>query len=267
MNLNALTIDMMLNITERWLGDADFVDAIEQTGPLGIAIVAQLEKAHTPLAELDNKRVAAEATLRELVDRASTLDVLHDRKARSVYHHLQGFIEGADDPKLVAEYRAMEALLFPIGLRVVQLPYIEEGGAAVALDRAVGPDQRAKFASIKVGEQTMASLFKAWIQAGHEVGAAVSERADLKASLIRERAPDGELDLKAGRGQWIQAIRGLLWALEVESTLASVAKRVHATLEEAIATALRRRVGLETDSRDADADVPLEAPTPAVIEP
>jgi hypothetical protein len=107
--------------------------------------------------------------------------------------------------------------------------------------------------------------FKAWIQAGHELGAAVSERADLKASLIRERAPEGELDLKAGRGQWIQAIRGLLWALEVESTLASVAKRVHATLEEAIATALRRRVGVETDV--GDADVALEAPIPAEVEP
>lgn len=184
-----------------------------------------------------------------LIDRAAELDAVHDRKARSVYYHLQALIEGADEPELVSEYRALEALLFPIGLRVVSLPYIEEGGAAVALDRAVGPGHRAKLSAIHVGENTLLELFEAWLKAGHELGAAVTDRAELRAELARERVDAGSLDLKAGRGTWIQAIRGLLWALEADEALASLADRVHAALEEASATSLRRR-GVESDEVD-----------------
>jgi hypothetical protein len=241
MNLSALSIHMMLNITERWLGDPELVGTLSQSGPLGLGILDRIKKAHGPLAELENKRVAAEVTLRKLIDRAAELDALHDRKARSVHHHLQGLIEGADEPELVSEYRALESLLFPIGLRVVQLPYIEEGGAAVALDRAVGPEHRAKLAGIHVGEHTLLELFEAWLKAGHELGTAVTDRAELRAELARERVDAGTLDLKAGRGLWIQAIRGLLWALEADEALVPLAERVHAALEEAAATSLRRR--------------------------
>jgi hypothetical protein len=137
--------------------------------------------------------------------------------------------------------------LFPIGLRVVQLPYIEEGGAAVALDRAVGLEHRAKLAAIHVGEHTLLELLEAWLNAGHQLGAAVTHRAELRAELARERVDAGTLDLEAGRGLWIQAIRGLLWALEADEALAPLAERVHAALEEAAATSLRRRGEGETD--------------------
>jgi hypothetical protein len=83
----------------------------------------------------------------------TTLDLVHDRKARSIHHHLQGLIEGTDSPELAAEYRRLETQLFPIGLRVVQLPHIEEGGAAVALDRAIGPEQHAERRRVLVRRQ------------------------------------------------------------------------------------------------------------------
>jgi hypothetical protein len=245
MNLHALTIHMMINITETWFSDPELVQTIEKAGPLGIGVIAQLEKAHGPLAELENKRAAAEASLRDMIEHASDLDAVHDRKARSVYFHLQGLIEGTDDPGLAAGYRAFEALLFPTGLRVVQLPYIEEGGAAVALERAVGVETRAKLAKIGVGEQNLLQLFEAWMKAGHALGEAVTDRAELKASLMRARSAAGELDVKAGRGLWIQAVRGLLWVLEVDASLAGVGERILAALEEASTTALRRRVGVE----------------------
>ncbi len=241
MNLGSLTINMMLNITQRWLGDQQFVNTLSQAGPLGLGILDHIKKAHGPLVELENKRTVSESAFRALVERSMKLDLQHDRKARAIHHHLQGLIEGTDNPQLAAEYQLLESLLFPIGLRVIQLPHIEEGGAAVALDRAVGPEQRAKLAGIQVGESTLLELFEAWLKAGHELGGVVTERAQLKASLVRERTDAGELDLKAGRSQWIHSIRGLLWALEADETLAPLAERVNATLEEATATSLRRR--------------------------
>jgi hypothetical protein len=260
MNLNALSIHMMLNITETWFADPELINMIKQAGPLGLGVLAQLEKAHGPLAELDNKRFAAEASLRGMIEHASNLDALHDRKARAVHHHIQGLIEGTDDPKLAAEYRALESLLFPTGLRVVQLPYIEEGGAAVALERAVDAKTRASLAAVVVGEQNLLQLFEAWMQAGHQLGEAVTDRAELKASLVRARSAAGELDVKAGRGLWIQAVRGLLWVLEVDASLAPVAERVIAALEEASTMALRRRVGDEDANADGEGleDVALE---------
>jgi hypothetical protein len=70
MNLSALSIHMMLNITERWLADPVLVGTLGQFGPLGLGILDRIKKAHGPLAELENKRVAAEATLRTLIDLA-----------------------------------------------------------------------------------------------------------------------------------------------------------------------------------------------------
>lgn len=251
MNLNVLSTHMMLNISARWLDQSSVVDTLKAAGPLGEGLLAQLEKAHGPLTELENRRVAAEASLRTLMDRATALDGIHDRKARAVYHHLRGLIEGSDDPERAREYRDLEVLLFSRGLRVTQLPYIEEGGAAVALDRAVGPQSRALLSAIPVGDQNLLSLFEAWIKAGHQLGELVSARAKLQLEIIRERTGAGSLDIKAGRSRWMQAVRGLLWAIEADEDFADLADPIHAPLEHAALGAMRRRFGeAELDGED-----------------
>jgi hypothetical protein len=245
MNLNALTNHMMLNVSARWLESADFVDTLKSAGPLGLGVLGQLEKAHAPLAELENRRFAAESSLRSLMDRAAALDSTHDRKARALNYHLHALIEGSDDPKRAADYREIEALLFPRGLRVIQLPYIEEGGAAVALDRAVDAEARARLAAIGVGDQTLLTLFEAWMKAGHQLGEVVSARAQLQIEIIRERGGAGVLDIKACRARWMQAVRGLVWAVEADEGIAVLADRVLAPLELAARGAVERRAGDE----------------------
>jgi hypothetical protein len=260
MNIAALTVNMMLNITGRWLEDAAFRDRLIAAGPLGAGILEQLEQSHKPLAKIKHNRNSAHARIRDLIDQITQVDLMHDRKARSLHQHLNGLIEAADDDGEIAQYRGLQSLLFADGLRVVRLPYIEEGGAAVALDQAVGPEQRAQLAAIKVGPRTLEDIFVAWMSAGHKLGELVRQRAELKASLGREGSAIEGIDIRAGRQQWLQAVRGLLWAIEVKPTLHTLAEPVEASLNEGIAISLRRRelgsdAAVEEDDAAGDDEV------------
>lgn len=253
-NIHVLSINMMLNITEAWLTDEAFCQALEASGPLGQAMLVELKKAHEPLAMLKNKRAQANATLRMLVDTAGELDVVHDRNARSLHHHLRGLSEGAADETKAKAYRAIEAFLFPDGLSVVKLPFIEEGGAAVALERAVGPELRATLTATVVGEQTLNDLFEAWMAAGRALGKVVDKRSNLKASTSRDGSAVGEIDMRGARNRWIKAVRGLLWAIDMSDALEPVEERVFASLDEAIAARLRGRDSGDDVGADAGAD-------------
>ena len=240
-NIHVLSINMMLNTTGHWLDDDKFCSVLEQAGPLGVGMLDQLTKSHKPLVEIESKRSIAHTTLKMLIEMASDLDFLHDRKARAVHYHLSGLIEGSDEPAKVNEYQELQGRLFPKGLRVVNLPYIEEGGAAVALEQAVSPELRAKLAAIPVGDKTLDDLFGAWIAAGHKLGEAVQKRAKLKASLQGEGSAVEDIDIKAGRTQWIKAVRGLLWGIDIHPGFRALEERVNATLDEAISVGLRAR--------------------------
>ncbi|WP_146662882.1 hypothetical protein [Enhygromyxa salina] len=252
----------MLNTTEAWLGDeAGFRKPLADSGPLGVGILKEIENAHEPLAQIESKRGLATATLRTLIDAARELDATHDRKARAVHFLLRGLSEGSDDAAKAAEYRELEGLLFPRGLSVVNLPHIEEGGAAVALERTVSPATRAKMAQIKVGDQTLDDLFAAWITAGHELGKVVEQRAKLKASLSRDGSAVSEIDLRAGHAKWVKAVRGLLMVIDMSPELDTLGERVHGALDEAIAAKLRARASgsPEDDGGGADASANAEA--------
>lgn len=266
MNLVSLTVKMMLNTTGQWLAKAEFVAQLQAGGLLGPALLDQLARAHDELAELDRLRAAATASLRALIDEATRLDGVHDRKARALHFHLRGLIEGSDDPERVALYRRLEVLLFADGLRVIQLSYIEEGGAAVSLERSVRPEDWAALAEIQVGEQTLAQLLSAWLKAGHELGAAVRSRKELEASLAKDGSESEKLSIRRGRVRWIRAVRGLLWGIETAEELASLDEGVRAALKHALAVSRRAGAqaggagGVDETEAEQDAGAPDDSP-------
>jgi hypothetical protein len=260
MNINSLSTPMMLNLTDRWLADAEFRSSLESVGPIGAGMLAELDAAHGPLAELESNRSHQRGELRELTDLAAALDLRHDSKARGLHHLLRGLIELADDDATVVQRRKLLDLLFPTGLTVTRLPYIEQGGSAVALERTVKPEIRAQLAAITVGDQTLAQVFDAWMAAAHELARTVKRRAELIAQT-RPSGSDGEaLDGKAGRSQWIRAVRGLLWVLESKPELRLMREAVIAVLERSLATARRRLVAPNAvfDAIDDDVTGALE---------
>jgi hypothetical protein len=255
MNINSLSTPMMLNLTGRWLADEQFRSSLESVGPIGAGILAELDSAHGPLAELESNRSHQRGELRELTDLAAELDLRHDSKARGLSYVLRGLIEIADDDATVIQCRKLLDLLFPAGLTVTRLPYIEQGGSAVALERTVKPEVRAQLAAITVGGQTLEQVFDAWMSAAHELARTVKRRAELVAQT-RPSGSDGEaLDGKAGRSQWIRAVRGLLWVLESKPELRLVHEAVIAVLQRSLATARRRLAAPDEEFVAIDDDV------------
>jgi hypothetical protein len=234
----------MLNLTERWLEDKHFVDLLISSGPLGQGIHAELEQGHGTLAKLSRQRSKAHERVRALIKLAAKLDDTHDRKARGLFRLLEGLIDVSDDPKAVARYRALLGRLFPDGLRVVRLPYIEEGGAAVELDRSTGADLREQLAAVSVGPHNLLEIFESWVEAGHALGKVVRQRAELEAALSRKGSESQSVDLRSGRKVWTQAVRGLLWALEIKPALKALVEPVNASILNAVETAERRRSGV-----------------------
>ena len=241
MNLSQLTMKMMLNTTERWLTNQAFRQQLLDAGPLGAGVLHKLEQAHEPLARIEHERESANAELRELGDRITRLDGTHDAMLRAGYHHCEGLIHASQDPELRARFETIQRRLYPLGIAGTRLSYVEEGGAAVVLERSLSEEEWAELDAITLGEQSLGSLVKAWIQAGHALGEAVAERSALRASLRRDGSASEKLDLRAGRQAWMQAVRGLLWAIAAEEQLQGLAESVNAALRESIELTQRRR--------------------------
>ena len=240
-NLHLLLSNTMLNISERWLTDEGFCEALESAGPLGVGIHQALVKAHDPLAELHRARNQASSALRTLIDLASQLDARHDSKARGLNSILRGLADSADSPAEAARFRELEALLFPEGLSVTRLPYIQEGGAAVALERMLSAELRAELAEVPVGSRTLEQLLADWLEAGHQLGEVMQQRAELKAVLANE-GDGGQLSIRAARTGWLKAVRALLWAIDLQPELHGLRDRVEGVLQAGIAGELGRGV-------------------------
>lgn len=240
-NLHLLSPNTMLNITERWLTDESFSMALELAGPLGVGIHQALVQAHDPLADLHRSRNEASSSLRSLIDLATQLDKRHDKKARGLKLILSGLAEAADTEAEAARFWELEGLLFPNGLTVTRLPYTQEGGAAVALERVVSDELRAELDGIVVGKRTLAQLLKEWLAAGHELGEVMQRRAELKAVLSSDG--EGQLSLRSARYGWVKAVRALLWAIELDAGLVGLRERVEGVLKTAIAGDQSGRAG------------------------
>ncbi len=256
MDLKSMSVNIMLNLTGAWLEQTPenkFLLTINEAGPVGAACLYKMSNAHTRLLDVDIRRRAAEAELAALIEELGDLDQTHDRKCRSAYKHLGGLIDGADTPEEVEEYQAIQTELFPIGMRVVSLPYIEEGGAAIALEKRISEATWAKLKEITVGKHTLADLVSAWIDAGKRLGKAAQRRAELEAALGRKGSMNAEINLHGARLEWIQAIRSLLVEIESEPKMAPLAEGVFAAVEQGIAISQRRRVA---GASEFDAEAP-----------
>ncbi len=257
MDLNALNADTMLNLSGAWLRDTpqnEFLIGMKQAGLLAEGFLQRIHKSHARLLDADQARRDAEEELRKIIERTAALDQLHDRKVRAVNHHLDGLIEGADELADVEDYQRLRAELLPDGIRFIRHSYIEEGGAAVSIEHRIGEQTRAKLEQITVGEQTLADLFVAWVEAGKQLGEAMKRRAALEAALGRDGSKSVEVDVQAARFEWIKTVRGLLWALENEELMLPLAEGVIAAIEQGITISQRRRAAGEGEFGDDGED-------------
>lgn len=256
MRLASLTNNMMINTTEDWISTPEIRDQLNALGPLGAGLLAEVEQANTLLVEQSMRRRQMRARLLTLVRLCQQLDEVHDDKARALFFGLDGLIYAQSDPARRLSLSELKARLFPIGLQVVRLPYVEEGGAARQLEEDIGADLRAQLAALPFGEQTLEQVYDDWIMAGRKLGRAANQRARAEASMRTRGSAVEQVDLRHGRNRWMQAVRGLLWALETKQELQPLVEPIESALRNAIAIADRRRLARRTAADPGEALAP-----------
>lgn len=254
MNLNALSINVMIAQSKQWLTDPSLRDPVALHA-LGQAVLVEVKKAHDRLSLQSERRRQLEVLLAELTERIAAADLRHDRKARAIHAALQALIEGTDDVVLRQLYLTLQQLLFPEGLAIVNRTFSYQVGAVEALEQRMTPEKLAELASIPVGRETLADWYAAWVSSGSELGKLVTEREFVYKRTGRGGSGVVDIDLRAARVQWVNTIQTYLSTLELLDLDQPVRERLLGSLEAAVAHALRsREPGVE------DPEVPGDAP-------
>jgi hypothetical protein len=240
MNLNILPINVMLAQSKQWLTDPSMRDPVAAHA-LGQAVLVAVKKAHDRLSMQSERRRQLEVMLADLTARIGASDLRHDRKARALHAALEALIEGTDDVILRQLYLALQQLLFPEGLAIVNRSFSYQAGAIEALEQRMTPEKLAELASILVGRETLADWYGAWVSAGNDLGKLVTEREIVFKRTGRGGSGVVDVDLRAARLQWVNTIQTYLSTLDLMELGQPVREALLSPLEANVAHALRNR--------------------------
>ena len=255
MNLNILSINVMLAQTWRWLNTTDIRQAL-MVHAIGAAMLIELQKAHDHLAEHSERRRQLEATLQQLTESVTEHDAMHDRMARAIYGALDAIAQGTRDAQLAHQCIGLQQLLLPEGLGIVSRSYVYEAGAIEALQRRVTPEVLRQLAAIPVGSETLADWYRAWVEAGQSLGRQVQQRAHLLKSTGRGGTGVADIDNRAARRQWTSTVRTFLSALDLMELSQEMRELILSALEASVEAAVRGRAdGAPTNQPDVTDDI------------
>jgi hypothetical protein len=250
----------MIAISGEWLENP--VIAMELCKrELGASLWKEIEAAHVLAVARSRERMAIEARIAELIKLGMRFDDIHDDRAHVLYHLLLLLAAATRDAALAEFLRRMHALMFPHGLRIVHMSYLAEAGAALELEARVTPETLARLASVRVADQTLADIYRAWVEAGKELGRHAQERARLEASLGMAGTTAPRTHARKVRTVWIRAVRLMLDALDLLGLSESTREHLLAPLQRGIQATLARRAQGNGDIHD-DLDDDL-GPAPA----
>lgn len=252
MNLKSLSIKTMISLSWFWLTDALALRVL-RSHPLGLAMLEQIKQVHELIQELGMRRNQQQSLIAALSEMIAALDFLHDRKARALYNFFQALIAGSDDEEFVAWCEDMLQTLFPQGLAIINYSYADEAGEVMAIERQVPAEAVARMATVRVGEQSLADVYRAWISAGTELGQRVHERARMQARVAGNGTAVPEVSVVQARSAWIRMGRALLITADLMELSESDREALLSPLYRSVANA-ERSAG--TPDGDVDAELP-----------
>jgi hypothetical protein len=261
MALNDLTTASMLSITEPWVTPGP-VHSLLLSLPLIAPMIPAFEVVHQGLLETQRTHdTPGEMRLRQLDEQTRQLDYLHDRKARGVYGLLTALSELSEDPVYARHFLDLRDILFPSGLEVTDLSYLEEAIQARQLEARLSPDLRQALAEVPAagppivpveGEpaphptpSTLLSHVERLIDAGQRLGQSEAERMALEERLLNEGKRSAPADVLKARHAWVRAVKALVSLLQVEHLSALQRRQILGALDLAEAQASRARQGVE----------------------
>jgi hypothetical protein len=213
MNLRALTTPTMLALSDGWLSDTETRDEIS-AHPLGAAAFGHLRETIQELTQQNHRCDGIAAEIARLTGELQTLGADHTRKARAFHNHLDALADATNDPERASHYRELKGFFLPQGLSITKRSYMEIAGATVEREQRAAPERMDQLENIRVGEYTLADVFRDWTAAGNAIGAHAQQRARLEASISRHGSVAAHASKARLRNKWIRALRLLIGAME-----------------------------------------------------
>jgi hypothetical protein len=246
----------MLSITEPWVTPGP-VHSLLQSLPIIAPMIPAIEIVHQGLLETQRTHdTPGEMRLRQLDDQTRHLDHTHDRKARGVFNLLTALSDLADDHAHARHYLDLRDIIFPTGLDITDLSYLEEASQARMLEARLTPDLRQALSTVitaptppepsaEGSTQNLLQHVERMIDAGQRLGSSEAERVALENRLLTEGKRSAPADVLRGRHAWIRAVRALVSLLQVAQLSPLQRRQILGTLELSEAQASRERQGVE----------------------
>ncbi len=207
-----LSTQTMVTLSQAWLDSEGTRPELEKK-PLTKALIPEIRTAHDTLLEMHRATERRELRLGQLVEELIAGDAVHDRKARALFGLLDALAEASDDAAAAKRFRAVQAMLFPRGLRVVNYSYEDEAGEAMLVRQRLGEADRALLDQTTVAADTLGGVFQAWMDASDALGRMVRERGQIGAGAKQEGV--APIDVLNARRGWIRAASALEQVLEL----------------------------------------------------
>lgn len=235
MNLKSLSVASMIMVTGRWLsGEARAtIDGLA----LCRSLLGKLDEVHQGLIVVQPQQSNLNSAVKDARAAVNLCDGTFDSRGRGLFRALQAFESLSEDPNTAAIYTAAREAIFPKGLSVLMLPYLQEVGEARLAKQRLRQEQREVLDRTPLGPFTVGETFDRWLAAADDLETKLKARDTAEAALLS--APDLISSAAAHEAKldWVRTVRAFLTNLELESTDANTRSTLLKTLQEEVARA------------------------------
>lgn len=228
--MSAVSADLLTNAWKRALLERD---------PLTAAMIPRLEASYREILVLTADEGEVKAQIQAIGRDLAGRDGFNNRSGRAIYRALDTAEDLAASPDEAAAYGEVRDLLFPKGLSVNTLSYLEKAGNAIRVEGRTTAEVRAVLRTIRFGDQDLEQVFDAWLANARRMGELVARRAELSGQSDATRVSAS--DMRHARLRWMRLIRALIQNLELTEITATERRRLLAILREAESQAARPR--------------------------
>jgi hypothetical protein len=257
MNLKSLPVASMIVVSERWLtGDSrKVIDGLT----LCRAMLGKLEEVHTGLITIQPQRSALTEGFKSARDAANRADDTFDLRGRGLFLGLQALECLSEDPDATAAFAAAREAIFPKGLSVLTLTYVQEVGEARLAKERLTPELRTPLEAVSIGAFTAAQAFDRWLSAADDLEAKLQAR-DAAQDALQGAADTVTLALaQEAKRAWGRVVRAFLNNLDLDDADAATRDGLLKTLRQEVASAARAAKSAQGEGSAAEA-VPSTAP-------
>ena len=217
MALKDLSIETMVACSGAWL-DADHERPLIEKYPLLKAMLPKIQSVHDALLLAKSSDALTDGAVEHnrLNEAILGADEDFDRLARGLGRLLGGLAEVASEPAQREFWRATRVLVFPSGMNIVSLPYLEEVEAVESVQRRLDASLLERFEHTPVGESNLRAIYEAWVDASQRLGHLVNQRDAIELGAALAQGEPDEADAFRVRSGWIRMVRTLRDSMMIE---------------------------------------------------